>query len=107
MDMREIRSRNLNFVILNRYSLDRASALNLDRYDLLRYLSSFNDVRELDKRRMSLKKRDSGTFLEHLSFWVSGVESHLLFLCKKEKEKEKEKINIYKYRAKLFSSLIE
>ena len=79
MDMREIRSRNLNFVILNRYSLDRASALNLDRYDLL----SFNDVRELDKRSMSLKKRDLGTFLEHLSFWISGVESHLLFLCKK------------------------
>ena len=105
MDMREIRSRNLNFVILDRYSFYRASALNLDRYDLLRYLSSFNDVRELDKRRMSLKKRDSGTFLKHLSFWVSGVESHLLFLCKKEKEKEK--INIYKYRAKLFSSLIE
>ena len=82
MDMREIRSRNLNFVILNRYSLDRASALNLDRYDLLRYLSSFNDVRELDKRRMSLKKRDSGTFLEHLSFWVSGMESPLIFLYK-------------------------
>ena len=29
---------------------------------------------------VSLKKKDLGTFLEHLSFWVSGMELPLIFL---------------------------
>ena len=33
MDMREIRSKNSNFVILDRYNFYRASTLNLDRND--------------------------------------------------------------------------
>ena len=33
IDMREIRSENSNFVILNKYSFCRASTLILDRYD--------------------------------------------------------------------------
>ena len=36
-------------------------------------------------RDMSLKKkRDSGTFLGHLSFWVSDMESPLIFIYKKK-----------------------
>ena len=39
-------------------------------------------------RDVSLKKRDSGTFLRHLSFWVSGMKLLLIFLyTKKEKKK--------------------
>ena len=49
------------------------------------------------------QKRDLGTFLGHLSFWVNGMESPLIFLYKKEK---KEKLNI-KYMIELFHSLIE
>ena len=33
MDMREIKSKNSNFVILDRYNFCRASTLNLDRKD--------------------------------------------------------------------------
>ena len=29
---------------------------------------------------VSLKKKDSSTFLGHLSFWVSGMELPLIFL---------------------------
>ena len=35
-------------------------------------------------RDVSLKKRDSSTFLGHLSFWVSGMESSLIFLYTKK-----------------------
>ena len=91
MDMREIRSRNLNFVILNRYSLDRASALNLDRYDLLRYLSSFNDVRELDKRRMSLKKKRFGYLFRSLLFLGKWCGVALIDFMQKRKRKRKRK----------------
>ena len=31
------------------------------------------------------QKRDSGTFLGHLSFWVSGMESPLIFYTKNKK----------------------
>ena len=33
------------------------------------------------------QKRDLGTFLGHLFFWVSGVESPLIFYTKKKKRK--------------------
>ena len=45
------------------------------------------------------QKRDLGT-LRHLSFWVSGVESPLIFLYKKEKE------NKYNYIFKILQMLL-
>jgi len=36
MDMREIRSRNSNFVILNKYNFCQALTLILDRYDSIK-----------------------------------------------------------------------
>ena len=35
---------------------------------------------ERPRWKVTLKKRDSGTFLGHLSFWVSGMELPLIFL---------------------------
>ena len=43
INMREIRSKNSNFVILARYSYCQASTLNLNRYDSIELLSSFNE----------------------------------------------------------------
>ena len=39
------------------------------------------------------KKRFLGALERHLSFWVSGVESQLIFYIKKEKEKLNIKIH--------------
>ena len=39
-------------------------------------------------------------FLRHLSFWVSGVKSPLIFYAKKKKKKKKEKLNT-KYMIKI------
>ena len=36
------------------------------------------------ERRVPKKKRDSGTFLGHLSFWVSDMESPLIFIYTKK-----------------------
>ena len=57
-------------------------------------------VRNLDESVH--KKRRFGYLLGHLSFWVSGMESPLIFYTKKKK-----KLNIQKYMTRLFSSLIE
>ena len=38
--------------------------------------------------RRDPQKRDLGTFLGHLSFWVNGMESTLIFLYKKEKKRK-------------------
>ena len=91
MDMREIRSRNLNFVILDRYSFYQASALNLDRYDLLRYLSSFNDMRELDKRRMSQKKKRFRYLFRAPLFLGKWCGVALIIFMQKRKRKRKNK----------------
>ena len=40
-------------------------------------------------RDASLKKRDLGTYLGHLSFWVSSMESPLIFLYTKKIRKNK------------------
>ena len=50
--------------------------------------NSFNQCIFAHCERMSLKKRDSGTFLGHLSFWVSGMESPLIFLYTKKIRKK-------------------
>ena len=41
MDMREIKSENLNFVILDRYNFCQASALNLDGYGFVKLSVEF------------------------------------------------------------------
>ena len=46
-------------------------------YDFLKFCSS-------PTRDVSPKKRGLGTFLGHLSFWVSGMESPLIFLYTKK-----------------------
>ena len=40
-----------------------------------------------DHKLGASQKRDLGTFLGHLFFWVSGVESPLIFYTKKKKRK--------------------
>ena len=39
------------------------------------------------EKEVSFKKRDLGTLLGHLSFWVSGMESQFIFLYTKKEEK--------------------
>ena len=51
--MFEIRFGNLNFVILDRYSFCRASALNLDRYVLEKYM--------FVSRTKNMQRKNSGS----------------------------------------------
>ena len=80
--------------IFGHLSLIRSLALDIP--------SGVTTVRDLEKKCPSKKRFEY--LLGHLSFWVSGVESPLIFLCKKKKKKKKK---ICKYMTELLSSLIE
>ena len=62
---------------------------------LIRSLALDIPSRVATMKDMSLKKRDSGTFLGHLSFWASGMESPLIFPYTKKEKRKKILINKY------------
>ena len=73
--------------------MDRISNENLYIYIYNQYIYIYiGYIIVRDESLKKKKKRDSCTFLGHLSFWVCGMESPLIFLYTKEK-----KILITKY----------
>ena len=62
-----------------RYILGHLSLIRNLALDIPSGVATVKDV--------SFKKRDLGTLLGHLSFWVSGMESPFIFLYTKKEEK--------------------